>query len=70
MWTSYLEEIDVIVVIGVVCVVHAEGSINMSDVMDVIELLEGLVGELSWTMETLPQVGTCRENITIVSLLG
>lgn len=64
---SYQEEIDVIVVVWVVCVVHAEGSVNMADVMDVIKLLEGLIGEVSWTMETLPQVGTWRENIGGVS---
>lgn len=45
-------------VVQVVFVVHAEGSVDMADVMDVVKLLEGLVGEHSWTSETLPQVGT------------
>lgn len=54
----YQEEIDVIVGVWVVCAVHAEGSINMADVMEVIQLLEGLVGELSRAMVTLPHVCT------------
>lgn len=39
-------------------VVHAEGGINMADVMDVIKLLEGLIGQLSWTLKAFPQVAT------------
>ena len=58
IFISYQEEIDVIMVLWVLCVVHAEGSVNMADVMEVIKLLEGLVGELSWTIETRPQVVT------------
>lgn len=54
----YQEEIDVIVNVWVLCVVHAEGSVNMANVRDVIELLEELIGELSWAMEALPQVRT------------
>lgn len=47
-----------IVIAWVLCVVHAEGSVDMANVMDVIQLLEVLIGELSLTTETLPQVGT------------
>lgn len=38
----YHEEIDVIMVIWVFGVVHAEGSVNMT-IQDVIEFLEGLI---------------------------
>lgn len=54
----YQEEVDVIVVLGVSLAVHAEGSVYVSQVMVVIQLLEGLVGELSCSMEALPQVVT------------
>lgn len=43
----YQEEVDVIMVACLCCVVHAEGSINMADVMEVIQLPEGLIGEMS-----------------------
>lgn len=55
---SYLEEIDVIVDVRVVGVVHAEGGVNVANVSVVIELLEELIGELSRAVEALPQVGT------------
>lgn len=45
-------------IVRVLWVVHAEGSINMADVMQVIKLLEGLIGGLSWTTVTRPQVAT------------
>lgn len=55
-----------IVVIWVVYVVHAEGSVNVPDVMDVIKLFKGLIGEVSWSFETLPQVGTLKGHITMI----
>lgn len=50
---SYHEEINVIMVCSAVHVVHPEGSVNLADY-----LFEGFTGELSWTLETFPQVGT------------
>lgn len=39
-------------------VVHAEGSVYVADVGNVVNLLEGLADELSRSMITLPHVGT------------
>lgn len=53
-------------VVWVVYVVHAEGSVNVPDVMDVIKLSKGLIGEVSWPSETLPQVGTLKGHIAMI----
>lgn len=34
--TSYQEEVDVVVVVHVLCVVHPEGCVNMADVVVVV----------------------------------
>lgn len=47
----------------VCCVVHAEGCVHVADVMDVIEVCEELIGELSRTVVTLPQVAAWRGNM-------
>lgn len=52
----FQEKVDVIVVSRFFFVVHAEGSVNMPQVMVVIELLEEGTGDLSWTSEAVPQV--------------
>lgn len=61
---QYHEEIDVVVVILVVGVVHAEGSVDVTT-QDVIKLLKGPIGELSRSSEALPQVGPFKTDITI-----
>lgn len=66
---QYHEQIDVIMVIWVVGVVHAEGSVNVT-IQDVIKFLKGLIWELSWSSEALPQVGTFKEdNIMVKSAM-
>lgn len=48
-------------VIWVVGVVHAEGSVNMT-IQDVIKFLKWLIWELSRSSEALPQVWTLKED--------
>lgn len=43
---------------GAVLVVHAEGSVYMAQVVMVIQLREGLIGQLCFAMEALEQMVT------------
>lgn len=54
----YQEEVDVVMVIWIGIVVHAEGSVYMATVGNVVNFLEGLTDKLCWSLETLPHVGT------------
>lgn len=44
------------VVVGAVLEVHAEGGVHVAQVMVVVQLGEGLVGQLSLAVETLKEV--------------
>lgn len=46
------------VVVGAVLIVHAESSVYMAQVVMVIQLSEGLIGQLCFAMEALEQVVT------------
>lgn len=52
------EEENVVVFGGAVLVVHAEGSVYMAQVVMVIQLREGLIGQLCFAMEALEQMVT------------
>lgn len=47
-----------VVVGGVVLVVHVESSVYIAQVVMVIQLREGLIGQLCLAMETLEQMVT------------
>lgn len=44
-----------VMIFGVLIVVHAEGGI---DVAEVVQLFEGLFGEMSMALESLPKMAT------------
>lgn len=48
------------VVVSAVLIVHAESSVYMAQVVMVIQLREGPVGQLCFAMEALEQVVTYR----------
>ncbi|TNN65280.1 hypothetical protein EYF80_024434 [Liparis tanakae] len=58
----YQEEVDVVV--WVLRVVHAEGGVYVADVMEVIELLEGLIGEMGRAVVAHPQPVSLRLSLT------
>lgn len=49
--SHYQEEKHVVVVGGLVLVVHAESSLNMTQVVMVIQLSKRLIGQFSFAME-------------------
>lgn len=59
LWEPYLEQVDVIMILWVLLVVHAEGSVYVTT-----QLSEGLTGELRWSTETIPNMAIFDENHT------
>lgn len=58
MLNVYQEKELVVMVVWAVLRVHAERSVHVSQMMMVIQLREGFIGQLSLAMETLEQVVT------------
>lgn len=56
--TGPYQEEEHVVVVGAVLIVHAESGVYMAQVVMVIQLSEGLIGQLCFAMEALEQVVT------------